>query len=869
MPAVLGMYMELQRRRRWMGRNLCAAGALLGATAIAPASWAQVTWSHTQVSTANGSMPSIAVDRLGYVHVGWVLNQGGSSWYAYHLENQSGLFQQTLVDSKSTSTQAIFPFLSTDSLGFYHLVWRDLQKSETVFYRSNNPLTRSLVKKSFSGGHTHDPILDITADDVAHVMTEADSCSGCSGGSNLYDEGYTATTDRAGPVISLPRDPNDATGVQQFSSAVTADGTRHLVFSMRLAPPADNQRLIYYSSRAPDSSSWSTPVSITGHDENYQGWPALVADSSGALHVVYSSGDYGIYYVNNSGASWSSPLRINDQNEVMDAIPSVAIDPNGRLHVVFQRYTPGSGGTRVSVHYTTNAYDPDNWLDPASEVLQEVGDDFQLTHQNRKIAVSWVDNQVLIPYQTDSAIWLASTSDVPVTPPDAGGTSELTSSAGFVPPEQLARTVSNTSETATAILKLDLEDAGGDGQATRVSQLHVHVGENQSRVQLATKQEGLSYLLAGAELLTDSGERIPGVVSDFKLVFRGSEGNLWVPDGATRSYTLRVWAQNQPHVTGKSIELRIKPDQDVVVESGGSAMRTDQAVVYSDVALLVDTASDCAPGSACSDGDPCTWGDTCNAQGECTGTAISCESDECNTRSCNGSAECSVVAQPCAGPDECALGTDDCSPDATCSNTADAFTCSCKPGYQGDGLSCADIDECQLPQSVCDHNATCANSPGSFACTCQAGHVDPGDGSCEPVSAEPEPPATGSDPVVPPEPPPGTAGSGNLAGAGGAPAQSPGGDTGAATGGTGSSTGRGGSSDGSISGSAGSSSAEPASAPSASGCSVARTAPASAAGSAATVLAGAAWALFLALRRLGRAPARALARRREPRRRLR
>lgn len=749
--------------RRRSVLTACFFGAALGAFLSSSEGHAQVNWTHTQISTANGSMPSIAVDRLGYVHVGWTLNMGGSSWFAYQVDNQSGEYVQTLVDSKSTSTQAIFPFLSTDSLGFYHLVWRDLAKSETVFYRTNNPLTRALVKKGFSGAHAHEPILDLTSDDIAHVITEADSCSGCSGGSNLYDEGLTATAERAGPVISLPRDTNDSTGVQQFSSTVTADDARHLVFSMRLAAPADNQRLIYYSTRAPGSMTWSAPVSITGHEDNYQGWPAIVADPAGKLHVVYSSGDYGIYYVSNAGGAWSAPLRINDQNQVADAIPSLAIDPNGRLHVAFQRFTPSADGTVISLHYTTNAYDPENWLDPAPEVLTGLDSQgFRLTHQNRKIAINWVDNQVLIPYQADSAIWLALTSDVPVTPADPGGTSTLVMSEGFVPPVQLVRSVSNTAAAATRLMQLDITDAGGDDAETRISELHVNIGAGQTRPRPATKDEGLAYLLGGAELVTDSGQTLTGIVSDTKVVFRDSGGALWVSDGATRSFSLRVWARDQPYVTGNVIELRIKPDQDVITESGGSAMLTDQPVVYGDAALIVDTLSDCPEGSACSDGNACTFDDTCNASNLCAGTVVTCESDACNARTCNGSASCSVapiVGGTCGAVNECELGTHDCSPNASCVDTLDSFDCVCQTGYEGDGVFCGDVNECEMAQSVCEINATCTNSAGAYSCACNSGYVDEGSGSCEPevplpVGPRPSPPDDSTDPGTTAPPPP-------------------------------------------------------------------------------------------------------------------
>lgn len=42
----------------------------------------------------------------------------------------------------------------------------------------------------------------------------------------------------------------------------------------------------------------------------------------------------------------------------------------------------------------------------------------------------------------------------------------------------------------------------------------------------------------------------------------------------------------------------------------------------------------------------------------------------------------------CADNDECALGTDNCAVNATCSNTPGSFTCACNPPSMGDGVTC-------------------------------------------------------------------------------------------------------------------------------------------------------------------------------------
>ena len=37
---------------------------------------------------------------------------------------------------------------------------------------------------------------------------------------------------------------------------------------------------------------------------------------------------------------------------------------------------------------------------------------------------------------------------------------------------------------------------------------------------------------------------------------------------------------------------------------------------------------------------------------------------------------------------ECVLGTNNCSENAECTDTMGSFTCTCKPGFKGDGFNC-------------------------------------------------------------------------------------------------------------------------------------------------------------------------------------
>ena len=99
--------------------------------------------------------------------------------------------------------------------------------------------------------------------------------------------------------------------------------------------------------------------------------------------------------------------------------------------------------------------------------------------------------------------------------------------------------------------------------------------------------------------------------------------------------------------------------------------------------------------------------------------------------------------------DECAQNLDNCSVNATCNNVdlPGTFTCTCLPGFEGDGVTCNDIDECALNLDNCSANAACINLPGTFSCDCNDGFIGDGvtctdpdadnDGVCDGAAAAP------------------------------------------------------------------------------------------------------------------------------------
>ena len=50
--------------------------------------------------------------------------------------------------------------------------------------------------------------------------------------------------------------------------------------------------------------------------------------------------------------------------------------------------------------------------------------------------------------------------------------------------------------------------------------------------------------------------------------------------------------------------------------------------------------------------------------------------------------------------------------------------CVCNKGYKGSGASCEDEDECAIGTHDCNPEATCTNTAGGFTCSCPADKIE-------------------------------------------------------------------------------------------------------------------------------------------------
>lgn len=109
----------------------------------------------------------------------------------------------------------------------------------------------------------------------------------------------------------------------------------------------------------------------------------------------------------------------------------------------------------------------------------------------------------------------------------------------------------------------------------------------------------------------------------------------------------------------------------------------------------------------------------CNVHDDCPGDQV-CQEDYCVPQSTLPPCDDGYVRQKasCIDINECQDGTDNCHPNASCTNTDGGFECTCEEGYYGNGVNCS----LTLYGIVGEGNS---NDPrnwedGSYASSCQA-----------------------------------------------------------------------------------------------------------------------------------------------------
>ncbi len=128
--------------------------------------------------------------------------------------------------------------------------------------------------------------------------------------------------------------------------------------------------------------------------------------------------------------------------------------------------------------------------------------------------------------------------------------------------------------------------------------------------------------------------------------------------------------------------------------------------------------------NTCNDGNACTYSDHC-AGGVCAGTAITCSSNACVTRTCNGTATCAQTfhnGASCAD-DGNACTNDVCNASGTCTHPtrANGSSCGSNSANRCCGGSCVNIStnesHCGGCNTACSSGLTCETVANTTSCS--------------------------------------------------------------------------------------------------------------------------------------------------------
>ena len=569
-----------------------------------------VQWSIQRYGLGGATyMPSLRMDRLGYLHLAWsgqALEASANGAYATNqgaaISNWRRTFEGALV----------YPIVATDALAFAHASGRTA--AQWYGHVSNNPLG---VFNGNLDAHSHEQRIEVGTNYKVRYFTESDSGQQAISGSNVYLKllnkpvipkellaegvcqngagagsacwesseceggfcsqsagfcpsdgsacGHAAST--CGDEMCLYNDKLDA-----YWTAMTEGDDLHFVIGLYAI--GETEQHIFYTQKLKGESQWSYPLKIEATASGAT-TPSLALDGEENLHVAFDGHDGLIYYLHNVEGAWSEPVAIESTSEVNEHLPSLAVAENGSAHVVWVKEdVPGGGEQGLLLEYAHNS--GGTWSEPipVARVTGNIGT--QWGHNVERIGLSPQSGKAYVIFGSESQgpfpgedMFLAYTSSVDI----AAALSEdasVTQVEGSSPPESL-----ELCWEEVEVARFEVTDAGADGLDTIVERLYFFAGAEQPLGHLNEGAVGLASMLSAAHLYVDDEPAIEGSVVDNRIMFGAlNEELLRVDDGTMKTLTLKL-STHPTWPEAPALHLMFAPAHDVVTMGGSSHVERD------------------------------------------------------------------------------------------------------------------------------------------------------------------------------------------------------------------------------------------------------------------------------------------------------
>jgi hypothetical protein len=284
-------------------------------------------------SNADSNTPSVAADRSGVVHVVWAdFFDDGSSYITYtHLKNGSWSPANEIMTSPNAG-QVYYPSLAADSLGNLHLVWSD---TLTIYYsRSFSSLASSSQNWTtpqsleYKQNNVTTPDLIVDSRNVLHVVY-AISIGDASGIYYVYSDDQGDHWSE--PAIVYKNFRSDRM-VDSPRIAAGPEGSLHVVWTEYNFPDTFPAIGIRYTHRLPGETSWGNMISLA--DGPYRD-SAIAVRNNVEVHVVWSGTQPDRFKFHrqslDDGKTWRDSYR-NQEVGGYQGYPALVVDSSQGLH---------------------------------------------------------------------------------------------------------------------------------------------------------------------------------------------------------------------------------------------------------------------------------------------------------------------------------------------------------------------------------------------------------------------------------------------------------------------------------------------------------------------------------------------------------
>lgn len=296
-------------------------------------------------------LPAVVCDPQGYLHIVW---QGGDSIFYSKAYAPAAAASRGWTSAKALTTGAtsLYPAIAASQAGELYAIWSQ-GSAGLMFARSENggeSWTEPRVVYQATGPKELAASGRIAVDETGrlhvvftYAVEDADPASPDIHVRNPHYLYYLQSTDR-GETWSEPLLVTPEPDYGEINVATSGADVVHLVWNGRAGRTGR-----YHQWSRDGGKSWSSvnevvapapqnPIGTGG----LTGFPALVTDSTGMLHLVTATGS-GQYYLRWSQSGWTAPVLVspgvvgggvtNTSRSIEQ--PSIALSEGNRLHVVF------------------------------------------------------------------------------------------------------------------------------------------------------------------------------------------------------------------------------------------------------------------------------------------------------------------------------------------------------------------------------------------------------------------------------------------------------------------------------------------------------------------------------------------------------